>query len=80
MVEVNGAYSNSRCEKIWSNSLRVMSNMKLFAMHNGRIDSQLAGWTNMTHYIDPYDTRMDQKHILCNFYLILSMYISLEIQ
>ena len=42
--------------KIGLNSLWVMSNVKDFALQDG----QLAGWINVTLYIDPYDTHMDQ--------------------
>ena len=45
MVEVNSAYKYGRYEKNWSNSLRVMSNIKLLA--------KTAELTNTTHYIDP---------------------------
>ena len=55
MVDVNGAYKHGRYEKIWLNSLHVMSNMKVFDMRPP------AGRTNTTHYINPYDTHMDQK-------------------
>ena len=39
------------------NSLRVVSNVRVFATQDGR----KAGRTNTTHYIDPYDTHRDQK-------------------
>ena len=39
MVEVNGAYKHGRYEKVWLNSLHVMSNDKVFAT----LDGQLAG-------------------------------------
>ena len=58
MAEVNGIYKHGRYELIWLNSLRVMSNVKVFAMQD-----ELAGWPNMTHYIDPYDTHMNQKEV-----------------
>ena len=35
MVEVNDAYKIGRYEKIWYNSLRVVSNIKVFATQNG---------------------------------------------
>ena len=38
-------------------NLHVMLNVKVFAKQDGR----LASHTNMTHYIDPYDTHMDPK-------------------
>ena len=42
-----------------------MSNIKVFAMQAVQSASQLAGWSaglaNTTHYIDPYDTHMDQN-------------------
>ena len=50
-----------RYEKMWLNTLHVMSNVKVFAMQDGWLAGRLAGWMNMTHYIDPYDTHMDKK-------------------
>ena len=51
-------------KKLWLNSLHVMSNAKVFAMQDGQLAIQLsihpAGQTNMPHYIDPYDTRIDK--------------------
>ena len=42
MVEINGAYDYGRYEKIWVNSLCVMSNVKVFAMQ----DIWMAYWMN----------------------------------
>ena len=60
MVEVHGAYKHGWYEKktkqnknTWLNSLCEMSTFKVFAKEDGR--------TNTTHYIDPYDTHMDQE-------------------
>ena len=47
-VEVNGACKHCRYEQIWLNSLRAMSNIKVFTMQNGRPASR----TNTTHYIE----------------------------
>ena len=38
MVEVNDAYNHGRCENIWLNSLHVMSNIKVFATQDRRLD------------------------------------------
>ena len=62
MVEVSGASQHGRYEIICLNSLCVMSNVNVFAIH----DRRKAGWladrtTNTTQYIDPPDTHMDQK-------------------
>ena len=56
MVEVNGAKTHGRYEQIWLYNLGVISNVKGFANQ----DSWLAGKTNTTHYIDPYDTHIDK--------------------
>ena len=50
MVEVNGVYKYGTYENKCLKSLHVMSNVKVFATQ-----------TNMTHYIDPHGTHMDQK-------------------
>ena len=34
MVEVNGAYKHDRYKQIWSKSLHVVSNIKVFATQN----------------------------------------------
>ena len=62
MVDVNGAYKHGRYDNIWLNSLRVMSNIKVFA-HAKRP----AGRTNTTHYIDQYDIEMDSKKSMVMF-------------
>ena len=54
MIGVDGTYTYGKYEKICSNSLHAMSNVKLFPTQ--------AGLMSTTHYIDPYDTPdMDQK-------------------
>ena len=52
VVEVSGAYKHGWYEKIWLKSVRVMSILATQTI--GQPD-------NMTHYIDPYVTHMDQK-------------------
>ena len=42
-------------------SLCVMSNVRVFAEQDGLTDGQPAGRTHTTHYIDPYDTHMNQN-------------------
>ena len=56
MVAVDGAFKHGRYDKIWLKSLRAVSNVKVLATQDGRTD----GRTNTSHYINPYDTHMDQ--------------------
>ena len=42
-------------EKLWLKSLRVMSNVKVFATRDRRPDER----TNTTQYIDPYIIHLD---------------------
>ena len=56
MVEVNGATKHCRYEKSWLKSLCVMPSVEVFATQDG----WMACWPNTTHYIDPYDTHVDQ--------------------
>ena len=42
----------------------VMFNVKVFATQDGWLDGQImASQTNMTNYIDPFATHVDQKGI-----------------
>ena len=59
MSEVNGAHNLDRYGKNWLKNLRVLSNVKSFCYARCP-----ASQTNTTHYIDPYDTHMDQKSVL----------------
>ena len=57
-------------------SLRVMSNINVFATQrrtDGRLGGRPNGWANMTHYIDPYDTHMDQKCYWKLYLIIISL-------
>ena len=38
IAEVTGAYKHGRYKRIWLNSLRVMSSVKVFAMQDGQLD------------------------------------------
>ena len=58
MEEVNGAYKHGRYEEIWLNSLRVMSNVKLFATQDG----WLARQTQLITYIQvSYGSKITQQ-------------------
>ena len=60
MVEVKDAYMHGKYKQILSNSLHIMSNVKVFATQDGR----LAMWTNMTDYIG--DSKITTEIILLN--------------
>ena len=67
MVEVNGVYNHGRYEQIWLKSMRVMSNIKVFATQDKQMASRSTGRQNTTNYIDLYNTHMDQTlHIWLN--------------
>ena len=53
------AISMAGLEKKWLKSLRVISNVNVFATQD-----RSAGRTNTTYFIDRYDSHMDQKR--CN--------------
>ena len=40
MVEISGAYKHGKLDEIWLKSLRVMSNVKVFATQDGQLDGQ----------------------------------------
>ena len=56
MVEVNDVHEHARYETYWSKSLRIMSNVKVFAIR----DSWSDGRTQLI-YIYPYANDMNQK-------------------
>ena len=59
MVEVYDKHG--RYEKMWLNSLCVMSNVKDFChAQDGRL---AASWPNMTCNLDIYDTHLDQQAV-----------------
>ena len=47
MVEVSIAYKHGRYEKLWLNSLHVMSKAEVFATQDGRMDGQPAERTRL---------------------------------
>ena len=50
MVEVNGAYKQGSHETIWLKSLRVISNVKVFAMQNGQPYIRIkSGWCHTSN-------------------------------
>ena len=59
MVEVNGAYIHGMYKK---------NVVKQFACNFSYVFATQDRWMNMTHYIDPYDIRMDQKSLHANTY------------
>ena len=58
---MSSAYKHGRCDRNWSNSLHVMSNVKIFTTQHEWMDVYPAGQTNMTDYIGPHGTHMDKK-------------------
>ena len=53
----NGAYKHGRHEKIWLKSLCAITNIKVFAMQDGRTDIWQASRTSTTHYIEKKKTK-----------------------
>ena len=52
MVEISSACVHGKYERIWPKCLRVMSNLKAFAMQDRWADNgRLAGQMNMTDYL-----------------------------
>ena len=52
---------HGRYEHNWSECLRAMANIKIFATQDGWMVNLLAGRPNTTTYIDLCVTRFDQK-------------------
>ena len=56
MIDVNDAYKQGRCGKIFMKSLHVVSNIKVYATQDGWPADRTWLTTN-----DPFVTHMDQK-------------------
>ena len=56
-VKVNDAYKFGMYERIWCQSLQVMSNVEVFAKQDELMDRWTDGRVDVTHYIDPHAKR-----------------------
>ena len=73
--------SVEKCVRKWSREVSLCSNLVTSRQDPGqwkwyrmaKMVSHMSSWTasqtNMTHYIDPYDTHMDKKKAFKQFYL-----------
>ena len=66
MVEVNGTCKHGRYNKIWLKSLCVMSNIKVFAMQDGRMDGHTDRHNSSHRFVwYSYGSKSAQICLLC---------------